>query len=94
MSNTGYHQNGQPNWWARVGSGADARFLEIPRTRGDSRLCVMVDVPPGTVVHIGAGKGTYKTIRETVRTEPAVDDAPKDVAPNPGLAQMPASRQA
>ena len=30
MSNTGYHANGKPRWWARAGTGTDARFLEIP----------------------------------------------------------------
>lgn len=24
MSNTGYHSNGKPNWWARIGSGDSA----------------------------------------------------------------------
>ena len=69
MSNTGYHQNGKPNWWARIGTGDSARFLDIPRVRGDSRLVCEVDVPAGTQVYIGAGKGNYKTIRETVTTE-------------------------
>jgi len=68
MSNTGYHQNGKPTWWARVGSGKDVAFLRVPWTRGDERLDCVVDVPPGTTVHIGAGKGSHKTIRETVVT--------------------------
>lgn len=68
MSNTGYHQNGKPNWWARIGTGPNAQFLTIPPTRGDEFLHVEVDVPPGTTVFIGAGKGTYKTVRETVKT--------------------------
>ena len=71
MSNTGYHQNGKPNWWARVGTGADAIFLAIPRVRGDEILDVIVDLPVGTVVVCGAGKGSHKTVRQTVRTEPA-----------------------
>ena len=70
MSNTSYHQNGKPCWWARVGSGDSARFLSIPRVRGDEHLDCEVDVPPGTTVYIGAGKGTHKTIRETVESEP------------------------
>ena len=69
MSNTGYHQNGKPNWWARIGSGDSAQFLRIPKVRGDEILSAEVDVPPGTTVHCGAGKGTYKTVRETVVTE-------------------------
>ena len=68
MSNTGYHQNGKPCWWARIGSGDGARFLTIPRVRGDQMLSCVVDVEPGTVVSIGAGKGPHKTIRETVIT--------------------------
>jgi len=68
MSNTGYHQNGKPNWWARVGSGVDAKFLRLPSVRGDYQLDCIVDVEPGTVVHIGAGRGGHKTIRETATT--------------------------
>ena len=64
MGNAGYHQNGKPNWWARVGD----NFLDIPKVRGDQRLHAIVDVPPGTLVHCGAGKGKVKTIRESVRT--------------------------
>ncbi len=69
MSNTGYHANGKPNWWARIGSGDSARFLQIPRVRGDNHLECEVDVPSGTTVYIGVGKGSHKTIRETVTTE-------------------------
>lgn len=69
MSNTGFHANGKPNWWARVGSGASTRFLEIPTVRGDKILDCVVDLPPGTEVHCGAGKGSHKTVRETVVTE-------------------------
>jgi hypothetical protein len=68
MSNTGYHANGKPNWWARVGSGNTAQFLTIPSIRGDSRLDCIVDVPPGTTIFIGAGRGSHKTIRQTVIT--------------------------
>lgn len=71
MSNTGYHANGKPNWWARVGAGESARFLQIPRVRGDQILECEVDVPPGTTVCCGAGKGHYKTVRETVVTTEA-----------------------
>jgi hypothetical protein len=74
MSNTGYHANGKPNWWARIGSGEGASFLSIPRVRGDENLDVVVDVGPGTVVFCGAGKGTYKTVRQTVTTE-AIENA-------------------
>ncbi len=70
MSNSGYHANGQPNWWARVGSGDSARFLPISRVRGDAILDCVVDVPPGTTVFCGAGKGSHKTVRATVETEP------------------------
>ena len=69
MSNTGYHANGKPNWWARVGTGDDAKFITIPWTRGDSCLSCEVDLPAGTTVYCGAGKGTHKTIRETVVTK-------------------------
>lgn len=68
MSNTGYHANGKPNWWARVGTGSDASFLKIPSVRGDHFLDVEVDVEPGTTVHCGAGRGTHKTVRQTVVT--------------------------
>lgn len=68
MSNTGYHENNKPNWWARVGSGSTATWLAIPWVRGDRTLEVEVDVPPGTVVHCGAGKGDHKTVRATVTT--------------------------
>jgi hypothetical protein len=67
MSNAGYHANGKPSWWAR----ANGQFLEIERVRGDSTLDVTVDLPPGTEVTCGAGKGTYKTVRETVVTAAA-----------------------
>lgn len=69
MSNTGYHANGKPNWWARIGSGNDAKFIEIPRVRGDEYLDCVVDLPAGTTVFIGAGKGTHKTVREKLVTE-------------------------
>lgn len=68
MSNTGYHKNGRPTWWARTGSGDDAQFLDIPEVRGDRHLDCVVDLPPGTTVFCGAGRGTYKTVRETVVT--------------------------
>ena len=68
MSNTGYHQNGKPTWWARVGSGDAAEFVKIPWTRGDSKLECIVGLPVGTTVYCGAGKGERKTIRETVVT--------------------------
>ncbi len=79
MSNSGYHANGQPTWWARIGKGDSATFLEIPKVRGDSKLDVEVDLPPGTIVYIGAGKGSNKTVRETVETtaiEPSEADGP------------------
>lgn len=64
MSNTGYHQNGKPRWWARTEDG----WLNIPFTRGDEYLDCAVDLAPGTEVRCGAGKGRYKTVRETVVT--------------------------
>jgi hypothetical protein len=76
MSNTGYHQNGKPTWWARIGEGETAKFIQIPWTRGDKRLDCVVDLPVGTTVVCGAGKGTYKTVRETVVTVPV--DAPQE----------------
>lgn len=68
MSNTGYHAHGKPTWWARVGKGDKARFLEVPWTRGDRCLDCIVDVEPGTEVACGAGKGNHKTVRQTVIT--------------------------
>jgi hypothetical protein len=69
MSNTGYHANDKPTWWARIGSGANVSFVTLPeRTRGDAFLDAIVDLPVGTTVHIGAGKGSHKTVRETVVT--------------------------
>ncbi len=68
MSNTGYHQNGKPTWWARIGSGDSVQWVSIPRVRGDERLDCVVDLPVGTQVFCGAGKGSYKTVRETVVT--------------------------
>lgn len=67
MSNTGYHANGKPTWWAR----ANGEFVRIPYTRGDSILDCVVDLPVGTTVYCGAGKGTHKTVRETVITQEA-----------------------
>lgn len=68
MSNTGYHANGKPNWWARIGSGDSAEWVDIPRTRGDRVLDCVVNLPPGTTIFCGAGKGNYKTVRQTVTT--------------------------
>lgn len=68
MTNTGYYYNEKPRWWARIGTGPTARFIDIPYVRGDVLLDVEVDLPPGTQVHIGAGKGNVKTVRETVKT--------------------------
>jgi hypothetical protein len=56
QSNTGWHATGQPYWWARADGPSGAEFLEIPRTRGDHDLDCVVDVLPGTLVTIGAGK--------------------------------------
>ena len=36
MSNSGYHRQGQPTWWARIGS----RFLAIPRQRADEYITI------------------------------------------------------
>lgn len=69
MSNTGYHQNGKPNWWAYIGKGDNVQWVEIPKVRGDQYLHYEVDLQPGTTVYIGAGKGNYKTVRETIKTE-------------------------
>lgn len=65
MSNSGYHRSGKPNWWARVGTGSEAKFLPIPRVRGDEYLTAEVDLPEGTEVFIGAGKGK-DSVRETI----------------------------
>lgn len=80
MSNTGYHANGKPNWWARLGTGESARFVTLPVVRGDRTLECVVDLPPGTVVHIGAGKGLHKTVRETVTTTAVMPDEQEDGA--------------
>jgi hypothetical protein len=69
MSNSGYHANSKPNWWARVGSGDKIAWVSIPTVRGDQYLDCEVDLPTGTRVFCGAGKGTYKTVRQTVVTE-------------------------
>lgn len=60
MSNTQYHKCGKPCWWARVGTGDNARFLKIPRVRGDVALDVEIDcdeesLPEGTVINFGVG---------------------------------------
>lgn len=68
MSNSGYHRSGKPNWWARLGSGDNVTWLEIPKVRGDQYLSCEVDVPPGTKVYIGCGKGK-DGVRETYITE-------------------------
>jgi len=67
MSNSGYHRAGQPAWWARIGDGADATFLRLPSRRGDRCLDVAVDVPVGTAVVCGAGRGS-DAVRQTVTT--------------------------
>lgn len=74
MSNTGFHANGKPRWWARTGGGDDATWITIPYVRGDDYLDCVVDVPPGTTVHCGAGNGHRKTVRETVVTTPVEGD--------------------
>jgi hypothetical protein len=68
MSNTGFNLNGRPNWWARVGTGNAAKWVSIPYTRGDDYLECEVDLPVGTEVFCGAGKGSRKTVRQTVIT--------------------------
>lgn len=68
MSNTGYHANGKPNWWVRYDDNGTTRFVDIEKVRGDHHLDTQVPLPVGTKVFIGAGKGSHKTIRETVIT--------------------------
>jgi len=70
MSNSGYHRSGKPCWWARIGSGKAAQWLKLGQVRGDQYLDVIVDVEPGTVVHVGVGRGR-DGVRERVRTEAA-----------------------
>ena len=65
MSNAGFHANGKPNWWVRTEGGT---FLRIPDIRGDKHLDIVVDLPVGTTVYCGAGKGAHKTVRETIIT--------------------------
>lgn len=67
LSNSGYHREGKPNWWAMI----DGKFVEIGWHRGDRPLCVEVAVPVGTQVEIGVGKAEYKKsdkIRATIVT--------------------------
>lgn len=67
MSNRQWHAHREPMWWARIGSGNAARFLDIGRVRGDDTLDVAVDVPDGTTaVAIGVGPANRYGIRETV----------------------------
>lgn len=68
MSNRQYHRNRQPRWWARIGSGDAAEWVEIGTIRGDQALDVVVPLPPGTSVHIGCGPRD-NGIRETVETQ-------------------------
>lgn len=69
MSNSGYHRSGKATWWARIGSGAGAEFLQVGRERADRVLDVVVEVPAGvTEIYIGAGKaGSRDAIRQTIR---------------------------
>lgn len=69
QSNSGFHRSGQPKWWARTGEGATARFLNLEKTRGDRHLDCEVDVPVGTEVTIGVGRGK-DGVRECVTTQP------------------------
>lgn len=79
MSNRAYHAAGKPTWWARTGEGGAAKFLEIGRCRGDKSVDIIVDVTPGTEVHIGCGKGAG-SVRQTVTTEQvALDQAASEV---------------
>ena len=58
-------------WWARIGSGPTARFLDLDgKHRADRKLMAIVDVPPGTEVVVGAGRGK-DAVRLTVTTVPA-----------------------
>jgi hypothetical protein len=65
MSNRQYHAQGKPTWWARIGSGDDARFVTLPRIRGDEKLNVIVSLDAEDDLHIGVGKGDGG-VRETV----------------------------
>lgn len=58
ISNSAWHRAGQPNWWARIGQGDSARFLEIGRIRGDKDLSVEVTVPAGSTIAYGVGPAT------------------------------------
>lgn len=67
MSNRQYHLNGRPCWWARIGSGDSARFLDIPRTRGDEDLVCTVEVEDDVkVIYIGVGPNNKNGVREKV----------------------------
>jgi len=60
--------HGCPRWWARVGSGDNARFLDIPKVRGDNDLRCTVEVEDDvTVIYIGVGPNNKHGVRETVR---------------------------
>ena len=68
MSNRQYHAYGCPRWWARVGSGDNARFLDIPKVRGDNDLRCTVEVEDDVpVIYIGVGPNNKHGVRETVR---------------------------
>jgi hypothetical protein len=71
MSNRQYHANGKPRWWARVGSGAGAEFLEIDDVRGDEYLDVVVEVDDDVKeISIGVGPRGSHGVRETVTVSP------------------------
>ena len=67
MSNRQYHRTGCPRWWARIGKGDTAKFLDIPRTRGDDDLSCTVEVDDDVSrIYIGAGPNDKHGVRETV----------------------------
>lgn len=67
MSNRQYHAYGGPTWWARVGSGDTARFLPIPKVRGDYPLHCTVEVEDDVdTIYIGAGPKGKHGVRETI----------------------------
>ena len=89
MSNSGWRRCGCPTWWARIGSGDDARFLEISRVAGDEYLRAYLDIPIHPTeeqeLTIGCGKGR-DGIRETLRIRSAATRA-ADAAANAARAE-------
>lgn len=76
MHSKPYHFFGEPIWWARIGSGKNAVWLNIGRARGDKHLDVEVDVPDGTCeIVIGCGPSGRHGVRERISVLEHAQDA-------------------